>query len=463
MRFAIGRDNCNIKAGLICHIGVDDSMDLIIRNGFVRGADGEFARKDIAIINDRIDAIADEGNINESAKREVDAKGGFVIPGLVNTHTHLGMTLLRGYADDLPLFEWLSEHIWPIESKITPEHMYAGAMLGCLEMIKSGTTAFADMYIHEDKVAQAVSDSGMRANLAYGMIDLGDKERADSELAEGKRFVEKWQGAADGRIKTMYGPHAPNTCSREFLIRVKEQAQKDNAMIHIHILETEAELNEMKEKFGMCSINMLDEAGFFGEDGNNGKNIIAAHCIWLSDGDIKILQKHGVNISHNPTSNMKLASGIAPVVKMLDFGCNVSLGTDGCASNNNLDMFGEMKLAAILHKMDTNNPSALPAQTVLDMATRNGAKALGIDAGVLAPGKLADIIIVDGNKPHMVPHHNITSNLVYSATGSDVMTTIVNGQVLMENYKVLVMDENSVIEQAQNAAKELVEAVNKDA
>lgn len=429
-------------------------MDLIIRNGFVLGADGTFERKDIGIVGNRIDTIADEDSIDSaSAKREVDAHGGFVIPGLVNTHTHLGMTLLRGYADDLPLFEWLSEHIWPIEAKITAEHMYAGCMLGCLEMIRSGTTAFADMYIHVDKVAQAVIDSGMRANLAYGMIDLGDKERADSELAQGKRFVDKWQGAANGRIKAMYGPHAPNTCSREFLIRVKEQAQKDNAMIHIHILETEAELNEMKEKFGMCSVNMLEEAGFLGPD------VIAAHCIWLSDGDIKILQKHGVNISHNPTSNMKLASGIAPVAKMLDFGCNVGLGTDGCASNNNLDMFGEMKLAALLHKVDTNNPSVLPAPTVLDMATRNGAQALGIDAGILAPGKLADIIIVDANKPQMVPHHNIISNLVYSANGSDVMTTIVDGQVLMENYKVLSMDEDAVIQQAQIAAKELAEAV----
>lgn len=438
---------------------VDDYMDMIIRNGFVYGADGRFERKDISITGNRIDTIADEDNdtiSSASAKREVDAKGGFVIPGLVNTHTHLGMTLLRGYADDLPLFEWLSEHIWPIEAKITPEHMYAGCMLGCLEMIRSGTTAFADMYIHVDKVAQAVVDSGMRANLAYGMIDLGDKARADSELAEGKRFVDKWQGAANGRIKAMYGPHAPNTCSREFLIRVKEQAQKDNAMIHIHLLETEAELNEMKEKFGMCSVNMLDEAGFLGPDGNN---IIAAHCIWLSDGDIKILQKSGVNISHNPTSNMKLASGIAPVAKMLDYGCNVGLGTDGCASNNNLDMFGEMKLAAILHKIDTKNPSVLPARTVLDMATRNGARALGIDAGVLAPGKLADIIIIDGRKPHMVPHHNIISNLVYSANGSDVMTTIVDGQVLMEDYKVLVMDEEAVIEHAAAAAKELAEAV----
>src|SRR5665648_489167 len=433
-------------------------MDLIIRNGFVLGADGTLERKDISIVGNLNETIANEGSIDidsAPAKREVDAKGGFVIPGLVNTHTHLGMTLLRGYADDLPLFEWLSEHIWPIEAKITPEHMYAGCMLGCLEMIKSGTTAFADMYIHVDKVAQAVIDSGMRANLAYGMIDLGDKARADSELAEGTRVVKKWQGAANGRIKAMYGPHAPNTCSREFLIRVKEQAQKDNAMIHIHILETEAELNEMKEKFGMCSVNMLEEAGFLGPD------VIAAHCIWLSDGDIKILQKHGVNISHNPTSNLKLASGIAPVAKMLDFGCNVALGTDGCASNNNLDMFGEMKLAAILHKMDTNNPSVLPAPTVLNMATRNGAKALGIDAGILAPGKLADIIIVDANKPQMVPCHNIISNLVYSANGSDVMTTIVDGQVLMENYKVLSLDESVVLQQAQIAAKEMVEAVKR--
>ena len=312
--------------------------DIIIKNAYILTMDPDIGDIENGIVVIENGIITETGTSTDAvADKIIDAHGSVVMPGLVNTHCHAGMTLFRGYADDLQLSDWLENHIWPAEAQLTGDDLYTGTMLACLEMIRTGTTAFADMYIHEDRVAQAVEESGVRAALSYGMIDLGDEERARKELEEGRQFVMEWNGKADGRITTMYGPHAPNTCSKEFLKTVREQATKDNVRIHIHILETEAELNLMKERHGVCSIHLLDGFDFYKPD------VLAAHCVWLSDGDIKILAERGVNISHNPVSNMKLASGIAPVAKLLAAGANVSLGTDGCASNNNLDIFEEMK------------------------------------------------------------------------------------------------------------------------
>jgi len=428
--------------------------DILIKNGYVITMDGPPIENGCVLVEDS--KITYVGKEEKPAEKVIDAKNCVVMPGMINTHTHIGMTLFRGYADDLPLQQWLEDHIWPAEAKLTHDDLYIGTMLGCLEMIRSGTTAFADMYIHVDSVARAVEESGMRAALSYGMIDLGDKSRADSELAEGKRFFNTWNDAAQGRITAMYGPHAPNTCSREFLVRVKEQAVKDNARIHIHVLETKAELNQMKEQFGMCSVNMLDELGFLGPD------VLAAHCIWLSGGDMDILANRNVNIAHCPISNMKLASGIAPVPELLERGANVALGTDGCASNNSLDMFEEMKTTALLHKVKSMDPTTLPAEEVIKMATLNGAKALGVPVGVLRPGMLADIIIVDMYKPHLLPVHNPISHLVYAARGSDVKTTIVNGNILMEDGVVKSIDQEKVMKKAAVAAEKLIQRVKND-
>ncbi|AKB77530.1 S-adenosylhomocysteine deaminase [Methanosarcina horonobensis HB-1 = JCM 15518] len=429
--------------------------DVIIKNAYVLTMNpdaGDLKNGTIVIEDGKITEIGEK--TKESAETVIDAKGSVVMPGLVNTHTHAAMTLFRGYADDLQLADWLENHVWPAEAQLTAEDVYKGSLLACLEMIRSGTTSFADMYFFMDETAKAVELSGLRASLSHGLIELWNKEKGETDLKEGKRFVRAWQGAAGGRIKTMYGPHAPNTCSEEFLAKVKEEARKDGAGLHIHVLETEAELLAMKEKYGKCSVHMLDDIGFFGPD------VLAAHCVWLSDGDIEILRKRGVNVSHNPVSNMKLASGIAPVHKMLERGVNVSLGTDGCASNNNLDLFEEMKTAALLHKVSTCSPTALPAHQVLKMATVNGAKALGTETGMLKAGMKADIVIVDMKKPHLTPCFDVTSHLVYSAKGSDVRTTIVDGKILMDDYKVLVLDEQKVIEEAQKAAEELVARVN---
>jgi 5-methylthioadenosine/S-adenosylhomocysteine deaminase len=428
--------------------------DIIIKNAYVLTMDperGDLKNGTVVIEDGKITEIAKESS--EKAEIVIDAKNSLVMPGLVNTHTHAAMTLFRGYADDLQLGEWLQQYIWPAEAGLTAEDVYTGSLLACLEMIKSGTTAFADMYFFMDETAKAVEASGMRASLSHGLIELWDAKKGEKDLKEGRRFVRAWQGAANGRIKTMYGPHAPNTCSEEFLAKVKEEAKKDGAGLHIHVLETEAELNAMKERYGKCSVHLLEDIGFFGPD------VLAAHCVWLSDGDIEILSKRGVNVSHNPISNMKLASGIAPVQKMLERGVNVSLGTDGCASNNNLDLFEEMKTAALLHKVNTFDPTVLPARQVLEMGTVNGAKALGLEAGVLRPGNKADLIIVDLKKPHLTPCFDAYSHLVYAAKGSDVRTTIVDGKILMDNYEVLVMDEYKVLDEAQKAAEELIARV----
>jgi 5-methylthioadenosine/S-adenosylhomocysteine deaminase len=422
---------------------------ILIKDGYVITMDGPPIEGGYVLIED--DRIAYVGREEQKADHIINANGCAVMPGLVNAHTHAAMTLFRGYADDMPLQQWLEEHIWPIEACLTDNDVYTGTMLACLEMIRSGTTAFADMYFHMDQAARAVDESGIRASLSYGMIELFDEAKAVTELQEGGRFVGQWNNAADGRITTMYGPHAPNTCSREFLSKVKEQAVEDNARIHIHMLETEAELNQMKEQYGMCSVNMLDEIGFLGPD------VLAAHCIWLSSGDMDIMAEKNVNAVHCPVSNMKLASGIAPVPELLSRGVNVALGTDGCASNNSLDMFGEMKTAALLHKVNEMDPSALPAGEVLKMGTSNGAKALGIPAGILKQGMAADIIIVDMQTPGLTPVHEPISHLIYAARGPDVKTAIVNGQVLMEDGTVLSIDQEKVIEQASLAAKRLVD------
>jgi 5-methylthioadenosine/S-adenosylhomocysteine deaminase len=428
--------------------------DIIIKNGYILSMDpdaGDIENGVVVIENGIITEVGE--STNATAEKVIDAQGSVVMPGLVNTHCHAGMTLFRGYADDLQLNDWLENHIWPAEAQLTGDDLYTGTMLACLEMIRSGTTAFADMYIHEERVAQAVEESGIRAALSYGMIDLGDEERARKELDEGRKFVMEWNGKADGRITTMYGPHAPNTCSKEFLAKVREQATKDNVRIHIHILETEAELKQMKEMHGVCSIHLLDGFDFYKPD------VLAAHCVWLSDGDIKILAERGVNISHNPVSNMKLASGIAPVAKLLAAGANVSLGTDGCASNNNLDMFEEMKMAALLQKVSTMDPTVLPARQLLEMATINGAKALGINSGMLKEGCNADLIIIDMNKAHLTPVYDIASHMVYSARGSDVKTSMVNGKLLMEDYEVIVINEEDVIKKANTASKALLSKI----
>ncbi|MDD3454692.1 MAG: amidohydrolase family protein [Methanothermobacter sp.] len=381
----------------------------------------------------------------------IDARGKLLIPGLVNTHTHLSMTLFRGVADDLKLEKWLNDYIWPLEAHLNGEYCYAGALLGCVEMIKSGTTTFNDMYFYMDHVAEAVKEAGLRAVISHGMIDFDDEEKRKAEIKESKRIIKKCHGGADGRIRVALGPHSPYTCSRELLEEVRGLADEHGLLIHIHVAETEDEVRQVKEKYGLGPFAYLDDIGFLGED------VIAAHAVWLSSSEIHILRSRGVKLSHNPTSNMKLASGVSPVEELLECGVCVSLGTDGPASNNNLDMIEEMKIAALLQKIKSMDPTSLGAEKVFEMATINGAAALGMadEIGTIEVGKKADLALINTRKCNLAPWRHPVSHLVYAASGCDVETVLCDGEILMENGKLKSLDEKYVIELAESAAEEL--------
>ena len=430
------------------------TADILIQNAYILTMDpdaGDIERGYIVVQNGLITEIGPEPSPEASAesasghppditaKKTIDASGSVVMPGLINTHTHLTMTLFRGFADDLPLKTWLEDHIWPAEARLPEPEFSLGSRLGCLEMIKSGTTAFADMYFHMDRTAEAVEESGLRAALCHGMTELGSPQKADAEIKEAARFARQWNRAAEGRITTMYGPHAPNTCSGPFLRRVSEHARSEGARIHIHILETENERSQLEAEYGPKPLEHLDTLGILGPD------VLAAHCIWLTDEEITLMARRGTHISHNPVCNMKIGSGIAPVVKMLNAGASVSIGTDGCASNNNLDMFEEMKTAALLQKVAARDAAVLPARRVLEMATVNAAAALNIPSGMLKTGMNADLIIIDMAKPHFMPVYDVPSHLVYTTSGRDVQTTIAAGRILMENRRVITLPEDKIL------------------
>ncbi|WP_209475674.1 amidohydrolase family protein [Thermococcus stetteri] len=423
-------------------------MSILIKNGHViYGENLKVVRADVLIEGNRIVSV--EKGINEAADTVIDATGRVVSPGFINLHTHSPMGLLRGLADDLPLMDWLQNHIWPREAKLTPEYVKVGAYLGALEMIRSGTATFLDMYFHMDKVAEAVLEAGLRGYLSYGMIDLGDPDRTEKELKEALREMEEIEKLNSDRVHFVFGPHAPYTCSIALLKEVRRLATENRKLITIHVSETMAEIGQITERYGKSPVVLLDDIGFLGND------VIIAHGVWLDSRDIQILARHGVTVAHNPGSNMKLASGVMPLEKLLNAGVNVGLGTDGSASNNNLDMLEEMKLAALLHKVHNLDPTVADARTVFKMATQNGAKALRLNAGVIKEGYLADIAIINFNRPHLRPINDVISHLVYSANGNDVETTIVDGKILMLDGEVLTLNEEKVISEAEKVSEKL--------
>ena len=385
-----------------------------------------------------------------TAKNTIDGTGMLLIPGLVNAHTHLSMTLLRGYADDVPLMEWLQNKIWPVEMRLKSEDVYWGAMLGAAEMIASGTTCFNDMYHFFEATAKAVADSGIRASLS-GVL-LGFLPDSEERLMKALDFVKEWKGAAGGRINVMLGPHAPYTCPDWSLEKISRAASELGLGIHIHLSETRKEVEESLQARGKTPVAHLEEIGLF------QNRVLAAHCVHVTDEDIEILANRGVGVAHNPGSNMKLASGVAPVVKMLNKGVIVGLGTDGAASNNNLDMIEEVRLAALLHKMEGADPTALPAYKALEMATRGSARALGLgnEIGSLEVGKKADMVLIDMRKPHLWPPHNLVSHLVYASRSSDVDTVVIDGKVVMEGRQFTHLDIERIMARAWEAADRLV-------
>jgi 5-methylthioadenosine/S-adenosylhomocysteine deaminase len=386
------------------------------------------------------------------AEETIKAKGKVAMPGLINCHTHVAMTLFRGLAEDKPLDVWLRETIWPLETKLTSGDVYAGALLGCLEMLKSGTTCFADMYFHENAVAKAVSESGLRGVLAEGILEAGNKKMGEKTFNRSVNFAKNFQGFSDGRVTTMLAPHAAYSCRSELLKEIRSKALELGIGVHIHLAESAEMFKELEKRYGCSEVEFLHRLGFF------KGHVLAAHCINMSESDRRVLAEHGVNVVHVPVANMKLGLGAAKIKELIDLGVNVALGTDGPASNNSLDMFETVKFAALLQKHVYRNSEVLSAYQVLRMATLDGAKALGLETaiGSLEVGKKADIILVDLSKPHLRPLHDVYATLVYSARGADVDTVIVDGKVLMENRRVKTLDEETVMEKAERSAADLL-------
>ena len=424
-------------------------MNILVKGASVLQPDYTTKVADIAITDDKIVAVG-EVPAGFVADNTINGKDKFAVPGFVNTHTHASLTLLRSYADDLALMDWLNNHIWPVEAKMVEKDIRVGGELAVLEMIKSGTTAFLDMYgPYLESVIDVTAKAGIRGVFSRGPI--GFIPGQDKVLDENVTMYKNYNGTADGRITVAMGVHAPYTCPPEFCEKAAGLA-KDNGMhMHIHMSETQDEINQMQEKYGKRPFKYIEETGLFDVPA------IAAHCVWLDDEDFAIMKKHNIAVAHNPASNMKLASGIAPVPRMLKEGITVGLGTDGTSSNNNLDMLEEIRLAAILHKVNELDPLSVPAAEALKMGTETGAKAIWLDdTGVIAPGKKADIVLYDLNRPEWCPRHNLVSLLVYSASSASADTMICNGKVIMEKGKVLTMDEERILHEAQEAAMALV-------
>jgi len=360
-----------------------------------------------------------------SAKKQViNGKNQVAIPGLINAHTHAAMTLLRGFADDLPLKQWLTKKIWPAEAKLKPEDIYRGSKLACQEMLLSGTTTFFDMYWQPEPTIKATQESGLRAFIGPLIIDLGTVKIGPAQIEE---TYNKLKLKINDKIKITIAPHSVYAVSKETLIWCKKFADEKNLLIHIHLSETKEEVANCQKEHNCRPVEYLEKIGFL------GNNVIAAHACWLSDKEIKILARHKVNVVNCPTSNLKLVSGIMPLSKLLKAGINVCFGTDGPSSNNNLDMLEDLKIAALIHKWNEKNPEAAKAQTIFDLATINGAKAFKIDnrVGSIDIGKEADIVMINFDQAHLKPCFDAISHLVYSARGADITKVLVAGRVLL--------------------------------
>lgn len=422
-------------------------MGLLVEGGRILRPDLTVQRADIRIEDGTIVEIGDLDTADET----LDATGGIVIPGLVNAHTHVAMTLLRGAADDKELDRWLREDIWPIEAELEPADVRAGAELGLIEMIKSGTTALADMYFNMDEVAAAVEQAGLRARLGYGSITVGQEpDAAHEEMQTGLDFAEEYNGTADGRIQTAFMPHSLTTVGEEYYREYVPKARELGVPIHFHANETVNEVDPIVAEHDKRPLAYAADVGLL-EPGD-----FIAHGVHLDASEIELLAERNVGVIHCPASNMKLASGMAPIQQLLDAGVTVGLGTDGAASNNTLDLLDEMRDAALLGKLAAEDASAVAAPAVLAMSTRGGAEAIGVGSGILAEGEPADLAVVDLQRSRLTPVHDPVSHLVYAADGSDVRHTVCDGTVLMRDRTVTVFDEPAVRTRASKRAHDLV-------
>ncbi len=430
-------------------------MKTLIKNGYLITMEDETVRENgFVVVEDDTIVLTGQGEAPKGPyDKVIDADEALILPGFINTHTHVGMGLFRGYADDLPLMEWLETKIFPMEDQWTTEYLYHAARLDILEMIQSGTTCFLSMYMFNYGAARAVLETGIRAILARGTSGLGTEEKINADFAEIRDLFQKYHGADGGRLQFWLGPHACYVCPPDYLKRMAALADELNAGVTTHIAETVSEVEGCVSSYGRRPLEHFLASGLFRHPA------VVAHCVWLNDGEIETLKKHNIGVAYNPESNMKLGSGIAPVVKMLRAGVKVALGTDGSSSNNDLNMIGEMRSAAFLQKAANCDALALSAWEVLRMATVYGAEILrlGHTIGKLAPGYQADIILVGTKAVHMRPLHDPVSNLVYSADKSDVKTVMVKGRILMEN-RVTQLNEAEIIQNAEETFRKMEQA-----
>ena len=434
---------------------MNDKVDLIVSGAWLLPAAGEEAVADgaVAVAGGGIVAVGEKEGLCRRfpGARLLHTPSGLVMPGLINMHTHVSMSCFRGLADDLPLMRWLEDYIFPAEAKLTPELVNLGARLSIIEMIRSGTTSFCDMYLFAREVARAAADCGMRAWVGEVVYDFPSPcyGPPDKGIELVRAMAGEWRDHP--LVSVTVEPHAVYTCSPDLLVRLKELARELALPWIIHLSENREEVDTARERYGASPAAHLDRLGLLDRD------TIAAHCVMLSDDEIAMFAERGVNVVHCPESNMKLASGIAPVARMLEQGVNVALGTDGSASNNDLDMFGEMGTAALLQKVAGPDATLVPADSALAMATTAGARALGMEGrlGVLAEGALADIIVLDLNAPHLTPLYNPVSHLVYAARGNDVVHSVIAGRVVMEDRRLTTIDEAGTIAAMREAAHDI--------
>lgn len=421
--------------------------------------------------------IRDVGKTSEirdkfSIDREINCKGKLILPGLIDTHVHLGQALLRACADDLPLIKWLNDRVLPLQGIGYKEgDGKLSAQLCALEMIKSGTTTFIEALLHWKyigEIIQGIVESGMRGAVSKSLMNVPGyanypeaipecmREEGEQTLKQTDKLIRKWHGEADNKIHIWYGLRTPGGATVDFYRECVEKAKKNNTGITIHLAEIKDDVRYIKDEFNMTPMEFMENCNIIGE------NVIYAHGVWIPKEDFKLLKKHDCTLSHNPASNLKLGSGIAPIPEMIESGVNVSLGCDGGPSNDNYDLIRDMKLTALIHKGRLLNPTVLPAETVLEMATLNGAKPTlwGKEIGSLEPGNLADIIIVNLNKIHSAPVRNPISNLVYAGHEGNVETTIINGEIIMKNRKVITLDEREVLEEVIETAPDLDKRLN---
>lgn len=421
-------------------------MDILIKNAVIitQNKYREILEGDLFIHENKIEKIGKD--IEEKAEEKIDGKGKIVFPGLINTHTHVAMTLFRGYGEDMQLCEWLNKKILPAESKLTPQDVYFGAMLGIAEMIRNGTTNFNEMYAAGlEKIADAVEKSGIRASIALGMVDKVSGHTVESKLIEQENFVTNLKSKSN-RISAAVSCHALYTCSDELIRKAKEYANKKNLQFHIHVSETRKEVFDVLKERKKRPLEYLNKLNVLDE------KTILAHVVYVSKREIALAGK--TNISHCPISNLKLAGGgVSPISEFAIAGTNITLGTDGAASNNSLNMIETMKIAALLQKNFYWDASVISAQRILDFATINGAKALGLNSGSIEKGKLADIVIADLKSPNLVPYHDYVSNLVYAMNPANICDVIVNGEFVMKDRKIITFDEEKIIENVLETTK----------